>query len=103
MEKKLRLFVLFFSNIIFTINAQSRCNNEPDGVKFPVANSRTSFIFCSGGAEEIRNCQFGREFNPFDRQCLASTNTNTFSTARPNASRNQCFNQEDGVMFSLEI
>ena len=94
------IFVSFFA-VLLTTNAQSRCQNEPNGVQLPMANSRTTYLVCLNGSENIRNCPSGREFDPFDRRCLSSITSITGTRSIP-AARTQthdlCLNHQDGVL-----
>ncbi|XP_070496743.1 uncharacterized protein [Chironomus tepperi] len=95
------IFISFFA-ILLTTNAQSRCQNEPNGSQLPMSNSRTTYLVCLNGLENIRNCPNGREFDPFDRRCLSITSIT--GTRSISASRTQtqdlCLNHQDGTYIS---
>lgn len=98
------IIVVFVAALtIIEIDAQSRCQNEPDGAQLPMPNSRVTYIVCNNNAEKILSCQNSFEFDPFDRKCLAPPNTGTraMPTTRPPAGslRDRCFNQADDVSF----
>jgi len=94
------IFVIFLCSftVLLTTNAQSRCQNEPNGTQLPMSSSRTTYLVCLNGSENIRNCPSGREFDPFDRRCLASitgiTGTRSIPAAR---THDLCLNHQDGV------
>lgn len=85
-------------------NAQSRCQNEPNGTQLPMPNSRTTYLVCLNGLENVRHCPSGREFDPFDRRCLSSITSITGTRSIP-AARTQtqdlCLNHQDGVFILL--
>jgi hypothetical protein len=55
-------------------------------------------MVCLNGAENIRNCPNGREFDPFDRRCLITSVTGTRSIpAARTQTHDLCLNHQDGV------
>lgn len=93
---------LSFFAVLLPSNAQSRCQNEPNGTQLPMPNSRTTYLVCLNGLENVRNCPIGREFDPFDRRCLSLITSDTGTRSIP-ATRTQthdlCLNHQDGVFM----
>lgn len=63
----------------------------------PDPTSRSRFIYCWGGVENIGTCDPGFEFNPFDRVCDDTIGSGPSPPGQNN--RDACYNRPDGTFL----